>query len=334
MILNKKRVVCECGITYTSNTALSHINSPKCAASLAYKTSVCAYSELSRTHRLAWDIRLGTEAKSFCWVGPVLNGQIDFKHLVFKSPRPWGVCTPSTISKFSKDRRGNSNPMSRINIYEEAFIKAKVLDVYRQYVATPDGWNMSIAKHIAEKLDSQYPLWQLGLIILDSAGRPKGKLPKIIAILRENCKDFTSNFIKIRGRLISKGQKASPECIRKARDSAVKNGTRRTTKPQIRLHKLIEKYDPAASLEFPLANKLFDIFSPKFNLLAEMHGRIWHDLTACPVGLLKMVSSNTLNDMVKISIAIENKYNMLTFWDDQEDQWESQLLTWIKNEKT
>ena len=103
----------------------------------------------------------------------------------------------------------------------------------------------------------------------------------------------------------------------------------RVTKPHRRLYEMVLQYDPTAILEYRIQInnrwKSFDVYSPKLNILIEMHGRIWHDLSSSTPGVKDICYKNIENDKIKKDFANSNGFGYEVFWDDEEANWPERL---------
>ena len=328
--MSRPRVVCQCGKDISANLLLAHVKTPKCSADTEYKNLVKEYSILASIFRYGWNKKDGLEGQQFSWYARVLRGEININDVGFERPRPLNINRPSTSMRHSIERIGTGNPSSHPSKYGFEIIKNAICKKYDEIISNPELWAGGLIPLIGEYMDVNFETWTVGLLKKDSKGRLRGFRGIISSIIREYDQNAGKNIAKVRGALISRGQKNSPDCLKKADESGIRNGNFRTSKTQVRLLNLFHEYDPSATLEKVLKWKCFDIYSPKYNALIEMHGRVWHDLVNGPVGLRDKVTRNIENDKYKALIAKDNDFPLWIFWDDHENSWREQIEKKIK----
>ena len=322
----KPRVTCGCGKAITANTLASHLRFKACKAGIEYRELATKVLSLTRQFKFAWLSSEGIGAKLIpFWGTKVLNGDLSLDELTFVRPRKRGVMTPEGARKISRERMGTGNPGSSPNPYGVEIISKEIKSFCDIFLANKVFWTLGLISACTEHLDQLLPKWSIGLCYKDNHERTLSKFRIVSYLLKHRFPEIYASRIVVRGHLISIGQRASPSFIEMAQKSAIKNGARRTTKTQIRLYELVLQYDPDAVLEHEINYKLFDIYSPAFNVLIEMHGYVWHDIDMCPPSLRTAVISNMRNDAVKAEIAKNKGYRLWVFWDYHEKTWREQL---------
>jgi hypothetical protein len=324
-------VTCRCGKNVKGNTLRVHITGPKCTSSEDWKSEVLTMIDRVRVNHIAWLKSDGTDSIAYTdWWIRVLEKVNSLEDWVFIPPRATGVMRSSSANTMSKKRVGLNNPAckTRIKNYPVDKIRRKSKELFSNFKKD----ETLPFKDIHSKLSKLFPdfMYQFCEVeIQDPEKRGHNQQNAVIAYLLElPIEEVVSMNIKRRGLFISKGQKASPKCI----ESASRMGSQmlskwRVTKPQQKLYGMVKEYDPAAVMEYRIKcfsrYRSFDIYSPKINTLFEMHGRVWHDYTK--EILRDVVTKNIKNDEFKKKIAEENGKDLLVFWDDQQETWESEL---------
>jgi hypothetical protein len=334
--LNKFK--CECGALISARAALRHVNGLKCKAPQEYKKYIKELIYFSRKNKSGWLKKDGVEATANnSWLVCVLNRTNNIKDFTFTSPRPSGVCPPSFYKKISTNRKGIGNPMCKANkkgydISElKNFAKEALLNIIRT-----DG----VFSDLKKILDFRFPGWVYDLSNISEDDKNQ-KNKRLSCLSKQNKKleyllDMSSEETlkikrKLRGNKISKGQlnsKKFKKIASKLANSLISKI--RVTKPQKKLFELIKKIDKKSKIEYGVyienvGYRSFDIYSPKYNCLIEMHGRAWHDINRAPDRLKELVKKNIINDAIKKAWAETQNKKYLIFWDDEMDKWQKQI---------
>jgi len=287
--------------------------------------------------RFAWLKKDGEEATRINnWRPLVWVGLMALEDLVFTPPRALGSYRPSTRKKMSAQRAGGNNPcvIARA-VHSKDDICALVSLVWDRWQTDPLLYRgiADFCRHIKEG----FPEWRYCFADEFVGMTQAKKTHAIIAKATGSSASSVSSWLrKCRGLRISIGQD-NPETKRKLSASAAYAlGKRRITKPHRELLALVKEYDASASIEFIISNghksRFFDIYSPKFNACIEMHGRVWHDVSATTSSLLSICSKNVENDKAKYQMAIESGYRHIVFWDDEASGWREKLENFIEDQ--
>lgn len=332
----KPRINCKCGKNITPNTFIKHLGGRKCSLLEEQKTPIRELIKLYQIHRWGWKENDGKDAVGdpFWWTS-VYRGETTVDDWVFECPRPAGVIPPKTLERMSKERIGLGNPAvkkaPKYNLKElKSFAKAQIKLIGTQYNSIPAA---------VAAIEAKYPKFQY---MMTEIFKRKNHNSSIVAWALDMSLEKALRWgIKKRGIQISKGQRNSPEFVAMAsRQASILCSKWRITKPHIELFERWKREDPNAVIEFKVENGYrcysYDIYSPKYNLLIEMHGHFWHRPAKDSLKSRRvraMIKKNLKNDITKQQLAVDMKYNFLVFWDDQKDKWESQIEEFLNNVK-
>lgn len=339
MTFNKVSVTCLCGIKTYTNVFKQHIKSnKKCNLSELQKKELIKILDLKTKHSWGWLISEGEEAlfrEDFFL--SIYRKETKIEDWRFDSPRPVGVMRRTTCQKFSKDRTGAGNPaMKGRKTYnlDEAKIKIK-----NEFLNIEN----DLARDFFEiwyfiKSNFKDLLYQLYYINGEYKGRGFSKQHyKLSFLLDIPIEKLSPIFDKRRGLRISKGHDnpVTKEKLSRAASKACKNFS--ATRPQKILFEMIKSIDVDAILQYDTflnrKYRVFDVYSPKFDTLIEMHGRIWHSYTKSTEKYPKMhfkVTKNLENDEFKKNIAVSLGKSLVVFWDDEYYNWEEQIFQIFK----
>lgn len=322
-------IKCECENQISIRSLARHLKSRRFEHSKRYKDHCLNLIDLFRINKYAWLISEGLEAKlDESWCFKILDGIHKLEDFSFASPRPKGRMTPTGSKKLSTDRVGKGNP-SLINkpVYDVATIKKIAIQTFKDLSADPAKF-----KKLDDFLDKQFPDYRYSFVEMrfkhgEQRGHNRRNL--ILSFLIDKSVEWIiKNKAIDRGKFISMGQLKSPNLIKMA------NAGRKALKSHVSLaHNVLfnmilsvdSKSVKEKQIDCGSTWKSYDIFSPKLNLLIEMHGHVWHDLNKCTSKLIPLVEKNIENDKIKISLAEKNGYNLEIFWDDQTDKWGEQI---------
>jgi len=336
---NTRKIRCECGQIVTVNTIIGHVRKPWCTAGVPYKKNIEEASALrSRVGNKAPYLIPATEESTMIryWYGKVIRGEIPISSLTWGKTRAEKKARPSTLAKMSSERTGTGNPSVRRRLKDISFtkkdIKSEILRLYAVFLSDESLPFSYIDKSLKNKFKNYACLYTSdhGGSARNGSNQKKWKdeiFAKYLGITEER---LTKIKRLRRGRMISAGQLASEKFLKMASDHGSKmTSTWRVTKPHSILYDMVLSLDPDASMEkrFNVDNrwKSFDIYSPAINALIEMHGRVWHDSSSCPAGLMPMCIKNEENDQIKRKFASDNGFKYEIFWDDEMAKWPERL---------
>jgi G:T-mismatch repair DNA endonuclease (very short patch repair protein) len=319
-----ERVTCKCGRDVSCNTFKFHLKTA-CNLAVQEKDFLIEFLSFYQENKRGWKKADGENATyDEKWWKSVYDGESSVDDWVFSPPRKLGAVTPNAAKRFSEDRKGADNPMAKKALLEpytkeECEIFLSQLCEEAKHEDSP----LTI-KEVEKTMKLKYPMW--GYLLCD--GVPSLAYIKTQIGLSEE--EFQKHLSKKRGKLIQKGQLASEKHKRTASRCASELVSKwRVTEPQRILFAMVKSIDDEATLEFRMKGNdrtvSFDIFSKKANACIEMHGRIWHDISAAPEKLKETVTKNTKNDIRKQEIAQTAGYKYIVFWDDQQELWENQV---------
>lgn len=331
----KQRINCKCGKEITPNTFSNHLKSRRCSLSNEEKIPLFDLIQFSRKHPRGWLKKEGENALgTHDWFVSVYNKETAIDDWVFESPREPNVVTSKTREKYKTDRIGLGNPaVKKAPKYDteelKTFAKTQIQLIGTQYNSIPAA---------VAAIEAKYPKFQYMMTeVFEYRAHNSSIVAWALDMPLEKAKEWA---IKKRGVQISKGQKSSPAFLEMASRMAANMCKWRVTQPHLELFNRWQKEDPDAEMEFKVKHFFrtysYDIYSPKYNLLIEMHGHFWHRPapdTLKSVKVLGMISRNLKNDVQKEKIALDQGYNFLVFWDDQKDKWESQIEEFLNNVK-
>jgi DNA polymerase III alpha subunit/intein/homing endonuclease len=331
-IENHKIAKCWCGHKVTTNTLKIHLNSKNCKLNSTDKEHLYKSLDLLKKHRLVWLKSEGENAVALKHpIKNILEKTLVLDDLITKSPRPQNFVTPNKIKEYKEKRKGLGNPSvkKRLKNYNEKLLIEFVCNLYLKIQSESILPKGGLIGFIKEKTEIQFPDW--GFQFQGNfSHNMKNKCNFLIKKwLTDNGYDWRALQIKIRGRLISKGQKSSKKCRMSASLMGIQNSKKKTTRPQLRLFDLIKAIDPKATLEYKIKGertyKSYDIYSPKIDTLIEMNGVTWHSLEKTTHKYKSVVEKNIENDKYKEQLAKERGYKISVFWDDAELLWPNQI---------
>lgn len=337
MINNIRKIQCLCGFEVTANTYKSHVISKRCNLDSQCKSWLINILNIKTKFNRAWLISEGQNALAkIDWHYSVINKETSLNSWRFDTPRNLGQMRDSVKIEMAAARTGINNPMVKSKNF--SFSKKQIIDwakaEWPEYLKTATS-----ALNFYKVLNNKFP--DFAYIFADveiPQVRTSGNVNLLLFILNITIDDWAQTCLKVRGQQISKGQKASQNFKEISSRNASKNlhSANRTTGPQLILFEMINSIDPDASLEFHIKSNMeegfngksfsFDIFSPKNNLLIEMHGAVFHKITKkTNNNMIKIVQSNLINDKNKEQIAKLRGYNLYKFWDDSVHTWEKEI---------
>ena len=339
IVSTRARVTCRCGLEVSRGSWIRHLRGKRkpCAAKVDWKMRAIGVLTVSSKHRIAWKKSDGLEGVGTeGWFVDVVLEKCNLEDWIFEAPRPHGKKTESALLKSSSMRKLTENPASKKKM--EVIDKKEVIKRAYELKAILDAdVNFTYFK-MYKILTKEFPGWS-GFFYESTPISSKDREPRfrgdnyqnsaLAVLFNISIESICKEAARRRGLKISRGQRASEYCIMKARESGSKSlSSHRTTLPQRRLHALVRRYDAKARLEYTVGHphfKSFDVYSPKYNILFEMHGRVWHDLRPKTNISKDLIRKNIQNDLLKADIALELKMPLYIFWDDEENQWENAL---------
>jgi hypothetical protein len=350
-----KKIKCECGKEVSFRALKRHLtenNNPKKYHSQEFVNKMLDFILLNRKQRIAWLISEGDEATANQYWGiSVLTGETHFEDWTFKTPRPKGTCPPSVLNRFKTERKGLNNPANKTKpIYDLEKLKKGAKELWGSMQDEDLRLNAFYSK-----FNKIFPYFAFSLSDLVTAKQAFKKSIEgergeftyrnmVLSILLDLSIEEIILIRRIdRGKKIKKGQD-NPK-TRAILLSILKNNRKTNiigyvTKAQKKLWKLIKKcMDPDAVLEkqfdYKETWKSYDVYSPKYDCLFEMHGHVWHDLNKCKPQIRKIVEKNILNDKIKEDLAKTMGKKLFVFWDDEMHLWKKQITSimgQLKNE--
>lgn len=335
----RKHIDCECGKRITSNTWAAHLKSAKCLVLPERKEFLIKILSLNTKHGYAWSLKLGLDAtKDYKWFYSVIDGSSNLDDWTFSRPRKIGSIPPSILKRFSKERSGSNNPVTKANAKNYNLEEMKEFAKLTFKSIQDRGGSF---REIVSILESKYPMFKYqfaDINVKNKKIRGFNKENFILSVLLDiEVNDIIKISHKMRGRSISKGQNASD----KFKSSASKHAANlmsslRVSKPQRILYNMIKSIDPKATLEKPIhhngVHKAYDIHSPAINALIEMHGRVFHDPAKASGKLIQIAEANVKNDAIKKTIAESLNIQYIVFWDDECNTWQSSIKRLYKLE--
>lgn len=323
----RRFINCGCGRQVTTNTWKCHLNSKHCSLSEEEKARVLGILELKTKFRAGFLKSEGDEGlRNESWFLSVIENKTKVDDWSFSSSRKLGAVRPSTARKMSINRIGSGNPVcKKAPKYDKETISIRAKELFNR-VVNDESMQMN---DIWDKLKIEFPNFQYSFSFTKNETDSKryGLFSYFLDIPIDELKGFA---VKRRGRLILKGQQASPnhnKIINAGRDSFRKKG--RVSRPHRYLYEMILSIDPDAIIEYqiPVGDtwRSFDVFSPLYNCAIEMHGRVWHDIGFATGKLEKMVKRNITNDKDKECLIRNMGKKFIAFWDDQTDKWHEQI---------
>lgn len=321
----KKRFYCKCGSSVTPNTLKVHLRFA-CSLELEEKNRLIGILDIKTKHQGAWLVSLGKEARlDYLWHESVWNGNSKVNDWRFDSPRVLGANPPSVTLRLSKGRLGACNPSITSKTFN--YSKTDLIKTIRKEISIfiKSDSILSIKDTIL-KIEYAHPFFAYML----AEDLPGVNIRKKIFMLALNIgsEKIVEIFSKKRGIAISKGLRASPHAMEMASLMASKLGGRRITIPHKILYVMVKSLDCEASFEFGIKDgkrsKSYDVYSPKKNILIEMHGRVWHDINHAAnssKNMLEKVNRNIKNDIVKKKLAKNRGFRFKVFWDDKLHLW-------------
>lgn len=333
-----KRIVrCPCGKDVTTNTWKLHILSQKCSLSQCDKNEIVAVLNKKTKKQWAWRVSDGKNALAdIGWYLSVILKETGLDEWSFVKPRKTGECTKNHYNSMSENRSGASNPMVKTKLIDIDFSKKDVSEFAKECVHEIYKNKELTGRSLIDMINSQFPDF-FYLFASDFGSGEIGSIRganyqnlAVAQLLGISVREWTKFLAKRRGEFIRKGQMASSKFHLVASKIGAGLSSRiRVTKPQRRLFELIKYYDSESKLEFWVKHdnqiRVFDIYSPRFNALIEMHGRVWHDDSRTKLGLIDICRSNMINDIYKKNIASVLGFKYIEFWDDEEYDWETQI---------
>jgi hypothetical protein len=323
---------CECGKHISARTAKVHLRCSKTYHSESFIKYCLDILEKSSTYS-AWKKTEGEEALAIKnWGVKVLRKELSIDELVFERPRSLGIVRPSTLKRFSKDRTGINNPVSK---KQPKYDTLKIKEFAKCNFITMQN-NYSKFRELSDLLEKKFPKYQFNIIKdieMPELGRFRGYNKKnyiLSYLLDMPIKDIVYLKSKDRGFYIKKGQQKSPNLIK------IKNANKKKLNKNgfVSLHhrilyNMVLNLDPLAVMEKQIDYqdtwKSYDIYSPKINTLIEMHGHIWHSLEKCFKNIEEIVKKNVENDKIKKELANSMGIPVFVFWDNETHLWEQQL---------
>ena len=328
----RKHINCECGKRITSNTWAIHLKSARCSVSPERKEFLINILSLNTKHGYAWSLKLGLDAtKDYKWFYSVIDGSSNLDDWTFSRPRKIGSIPPSTLKRFSKERSGSNNPVTKVHAKNHDLEEMKEFAKLTFKSIQDRGGSF---REMISILESKYPMFKYQFA--DTKVSPKrargfNKENHILAILLDmEVKEIIKISHKMRGASISKGQNASEKFKNLASQHAASlMSSLRISKPQRILYNMIKSVDPKATLEKPIryndVHKAYDIHSPAINALIEMHGRVFHDPSKAKGKLVEIAVANVKNDALKKTIAESIDMKYIVFWDDECQAWQDSI---------
>lgn len=281
----------------------------------------------ARSHRWGWKVSLKENAVGVVgWWCDLIEMKSKLSDWTLSSPRPSNRVTPKAIENLKKNRTGANNPM--------VVFSRKDYDIGQLKTRAKELWDKDMqVGRIKEIIANEFPNFRYQFVEHDfcKKGRGYNKSNAILALLLDTTiENVINKGIKLRGKAISAGQKASKHFVAiSSKHASTLVSSLRVSAPQKRLFDKIKKLDPQAKIEFSIKTnrgyRVYDIYSPKINTLIEMHGVAFHRPGAAP-SLSEMVSKNIENDEYKRRFAIKNGYKFVVFWDDNEQNWDKAIL--------
>ncbi len=323
-------IKCKCGRNISIRTLIRHLKVTTANRhSEEFKNRCIELINKSKKDRGAWKISDGENGlRDDFWCAKVLNDEIKIEELTFLSPRPVGRMTLESRKKMSKERMGRKNPsLKNKPIYSIEEIKKCSIVLFDQLLQDPEKF-----KKLEFYLKNEFPEYKYsfaGLFPYHGGKRGYNRSNSILAFLLDRSIDcIIEEKAKDRGIFISKGQIKSPN-FNKIQNANRKGLKGYTSLAHRVLYNMVLSLDKKSKMEkqidYGTTWKSYDIVSPSLNILFEMHGRIWHDLTKCKPKMENLVKKNVENDEIKKHLAKDSGYPLYIFWDDEVDKWESKL---------
>lgn len=329
-----RKTVCKCGKQISKNTYKFHIKSPKCPLDEHTKSFILSVLDLKTQHQYGWLISDGKDAVGDeLWFMSVIDGITSVSDWSMVPPRKHGEVTPSAARQMSKNRTGKGNPSVTSKTFE--FTKEQVtefgVELFKQM---NDDLSLDFGDY-PSFIERNFPHYRFLMCEEFSESKKKHKTltRSVIGMFIDiPDKELHDLILKRRGKRISVGQRKS----KKFMDMASKMGAQlisswRVSNAHKHLYSKVLQYDPNAKIEYRVVADCgksfsYDIYSPLFGGVIEMHGRIWHELSEfTPKTLLDLVTKNVKNDQIKKDLAGSLGMRYAVFWDDEQSGWDSFL---------
>lgn len=325
-----KFLICECDREISIRALSRHLKSNRFLHSKTFIEKCISIIELAKKNRLAWKISEGVNAThNEYWCASVLMGESRLEDWTFDTPRACGQMSPISCKKISEERKGKNNPSVKDKpIYDISTLSHFAKQFYADNSDSPTKY-----RDLKKKMKEKFPFFGFSFIglwehkITSIRGHSRDNL--ILSILLDKkVDDIIEEKALDRGKLIQKGQAKSNK-FQKMKTAGRKALRGFVTIPHCTLYNMILSVDENAKKEYQVDYgetwKSYDIYSPKLNMVMEMHGHIWHDPTKCKPNMLPLVNKNVKNDKIKEKLAESLGLRFTVFWDDQTDKWEKQI---------
>jgi hypothetical protein len=324
-----RHIRCECDQAISIRALARHLRAARWPHSKDFTDNCIKLINWQKIDRQAWLVTEGVNAKGDPhWVANVLNGECKLEDLVFVCPRPLGRNTPQALSKISKERVGKGNPsLKNKSIYNINEIAKWATLIFKNLGSDPARFKLLDAELNKKFPDYRYSF--VGMFPKQENKRGYNRRNMILALIINKPIEWVVEQKGLdRGKFIQIGQRKSKK-FDKMRCSGRGSLKSFISLPHYCLYNMILSVDPGAIMERQIdcgkTWKSYDIFSPKLNMLIEMHGYVWHDWHKCKSKMLPLVEENVRNDVVKMLLADIHGYKLSVFWDDQTDKWEKQI---------
>lgn len=327
----KYRFFCQCGADMVSNVWLSHLKSKnKCTAKQDFKDRALHIIQIKKEKRFAWKKSLAEEATADRkWFLSVIFGETTLDDWSFDPLRVLNQIRPSTIKRYSIERRGSNNPAMRVLNFS---YDVEEMKKYARVLYEDDMQIGDIHKKLKEKYH-HYRVIFANLEVPEPEIRGHNKNNYILSqILNVSLDEIIHQNCLRRGKKISIGQKSSEKfrLIASKHAANMVSSPRRVTKPQINLYERVIKVLPDATLERCAFHNCkfmsFDIFSESSGIAIEMHGRVFHDPNKSKPQLKEILERNLASEENKKDYCKKNNIMYFVFWDDEMEQWDAQIM--------